>query len=211
MGKEREEEEAICSALFIHEAACALFYSLCSSNKVASQHASHRMEQQCGRALKPFPQRLIVCLSHPQIAARHLGSNMVTGRKCHLCFSRFWLFTRRLLSSKLLAPSYPDLTGCSAELITALWSFHERFFFFLPLSELKEKGKRKQDERQLAVFLALRRSCWLICLGFVALCPPREKLKAHGVHLLPLDLSEPDCKIAGEKKKKDPLRYPSKQ
>lgn len=44
----------------------------------------------------------------------------------------------------------------------------------------------------------------MICLGFVALCPPREKLKALGVHLLPLDLSEPDCKIAGKKKKKIP-------
>lgn len=178
---------------------------MCSSARLTLEHA--HPPQQCGRALKPFPQRLIVCLSHPQIAARHLGSNMVTGRKCHLCFSRFWLFTRRLLSSKLLAPSYPDLTGCSAELITALRSFHEHFFF-PPTIRVKRKRQTETRQRQLALFLALRRSCWLICLGFVALCPPWEKLKAHGVHLLPLDLCEPDCKIA---KKKDFWRYPSKQ
>lgn len=110
--KEGEEEKAICSAPFIHEAACALFCSRCSSSKVAPQRASPRTEHPgrlclnvvfcAGRSetrtslpgnaaglWNHFPQRLIVCLSHPLIAARHLGSNVVTGRKCHLCFSRF--------------------------------------------------------------------------------------------------------------------------
>lgn len=117
---------------------------MCSSLQLTVKHA--QPPQQCSRALKPFQQRLIVCLSHPQIAAGHWGSNMVTGRKCHLCFSRFWLFTPCLLSSKLLAPSPPDLAGCFAELITALWSLHE------PAIKPKRKKQMETREKQLAFF-----------------------------------------------------------
>lgn len=55
-------------------------------------------------AQKQFSQRLIICFSSSQIASH----NLVTGRKCHLYFSRLWLF---ILSSLLFPHSGPDQAG----------------------------------------------------------------------------------------------------